>query len=108
MTDSYNYKCPVFTAHSKLRKVLFLALSVTFFCIFLYFFFVLFVCESNISRTAEGICVKFRRKTCLVPHSEVKGQGHQGQISSPLKMHCNAVAANNVNQQQTGPLCRCQ
>ena len=36
--------------------------------------------------------------------SKVKRQGHQGQISSPLKMHCDAHAANNVMQQQTGPL----
>jgi len=27
---------------------------------------------------------------------KVKGQGHYLQISSPLKMHCNALAANNV------------
>jgi len=35
--------------------------------------------------------------------SEVKGQGHQRQFSSQLKMHCNARAANDVMQQQTGP-----
>ena len=29
---------------------------------------------------------------------KVKGHGHQGQISFPLKMHCNAQAANNVMQ----------
>jgi len=40
--------------------------------------------------------------------SKVKGQGHQGQTSSPLKMHCNALAANNVKQQQTEPLRRCR
>jgi len=33
--------------------------------------------------------------------SKVKGHGHQLQISSPLKMSCNALAANNVTQQQT-------
>jgi len=68
------------TARSKLRKVLFLALSVTF----------LFVYE--ISRevgegTAERICAKFTQKTCLGPcldefegqGQRSKGQGHQGQ-----------------------------
>jgi len=35
-----------------------------------------FVCESDISGTAEPICAKFTWKTCLVPRS---GQGHQGQ-----------------------------
>jgi len=39
---------------------------------------------------------------------KVKGQGHHEQISSPFKMHCNALAANNVTQQQTGPLRRCR
>jgi len=29
---------------------------------------------------------------------KVKGQGHQGQISSQLKIYCNALAANNVMQ----------
>jgi len=29
---------------------------------------------------------------------ECQGQGHQGQISSPLKMHCKVLAANNVKQ----------
>ena len=45
-----------------------------------------FVCVLNISETAERICAKFTRKTCLVPHldkfegqSTVKGQGHKGQ-----------------------------
>jgi len=47
----------IFTARSELRKVLFLALSVT----------VLFVCVRNISETAERICAKFTWKTCLVP-----------------------------------------
>jgi len=50
----------IFTARSELRKVLFLALSMTF-------LFVLFVCESNISRTAERICAKFTGKTCFIP-----------------------------------------
>jgi len=50
------------TVRSELRKVLFLALSVTF----LFFF----VCESNISETVDQICSKFTQKTCLVPCSE--------------------------------------
>jgi len=37
---------------------------------------------------------------------KVNAQGHQVQISSPLKMHCNVLAANNVMQQQTGPFHR--
>jgi len=37
----------------------------------------------------------------------VKGHGHQRQISSLLKVHCNVLAANNVIQQQTGPFHRC-
>jgi len=32
--------------------------------------------------------------------SKVKGQGPKGQFSSSLKMHCNALAANNVMQQK--------
>jgi len=40
--------------------------------------------------------------------SKVKGQGHHGQIFYQLKMHCNALAANNVIQQQTGPFRRCR
>ena len=39
----------------------------------------LFVYEMS-RGTTERICAKFRRKTCLVPHSdEFEGQGHQGQ-----------------------------
>ena len=37
---------------------------------------------------------------------KVKGQSRQGQISSPLKKHCNALAADNVIQQQTVPFHR--
>jgi len=39
---------------------------------------------------------------------KVKGEGQQGPIFSPLKMRCNTLAANNVMQQQTGPLRRCR
>jgi len=30
---------------------------------------------------------------------KVKGEDHQGQISSPSKMHCNAFAANDAMKQ---------
>jgi len=36
---------------------------------------VVFVCEWNISGTAERICAEFTQKTC----DEFEGQGHQGQ-----------------------------
>ena len=59
------------TGRSKLRKVLFLAPSVTS----------LFVCISNISRIAERICAKFTRKTCLVHRSdEFEGQGQRSKV----------------------------
>ena len=45
------------TARSELRKVLFLALW--------------FVCLWNISGTAERICAKFIRNTCLIPLGRV-------------------------------------
>jgi len=55
------------TTRSELRRVLFLASSVCGFC---------FVCVWNISGTAEWMCAKFTRKTCLVPRSdEFEGQG---------------------------------
>jgi len=47
----------IFAARSKLRKVLFFALSVTF------------VCASNISGTAERICAKFTGKTWQFVHA---------------------------------------
>ena len=61
---------------------MFLALPVTF-----------LVCVWNISRTAERICAKFTRKTCLSfarmsLKVKVKGQGHQGQ-----KRHFSALSA---------------
>jgi len=62
----------VVTACSELRKVLFLAPSLWWF----------FVCVWNVSGTAERICAKFTRKTCLVPRLdelEGQGQGRQGQ-----------------------------
>ena len=72
-------------ARNELRKVLFLALSTSF----------LSVCAWNISGTAERICAKFTRKTCLVPRSdqfECQGQRSKvkvtrvGQTSFPLMM----------------------
>ena len=60
----------IITARSEMRKVLFLALSVCF-----------FVCVWNISGTAERICAKFTRKTCLVPRSdELEGQGQRSKV----------------------------
>jgi len=65
----------VITARSELRKVLFLAPSVRVF----------FGCVSNISGTAERICAKFTRNTCVVPRfDEFEGQGHQGQNTAFL------------------------
>jgi len=64
----------VITARGELRRVMFLALSVCGF----------FVCVWNISGTAERICAKFTRKTCLVPRSdEFEGQGHGQRWRSP-------------------------
>ena len=58
--------------------------------------------------TAEWICARFTWTMCLIPRSdEFECQGHQEQISSPMKMHCHIFAA-NVMQQQTGPLCHCR
>jgi len=62
---------PIFTARSERRKVLFLSLSVTY-----------FVCVCNISGTAERICVRFTRKTCLVRRSD--DFECQGQMSRSL------------------------
>jgi len=46
----------------------------------------IFVCVSNVSGTAERICVKFTRKTCLVPRSdEFEGQG---QFRRPARGLC--------------------
>ena len=83
---------------------------------FLFFFH--FVCESYISGTAERSCTKFTGKTCLVPRlDEFECQGQrsrsQGQktrcaLPSPLAAReWNALAANNVKHQQTGPFCHC-
>jgi len=79
------YSHVINTGRSELRKVLFLALSVTF--LFVCFFHV--VRESNISETAERICARFTGKTRLVPcsdelecqgqRSKVKGQDHEVQ-----------------------------
>jgi len=66
----------VFTADGELRKVLFLAPSVRGFFLFVY--------DNKISResgTAERICAKFTRKTCLVHHlGEFEGQGQRSKV----------------------------
>jgi len=73
------------TARSELRKVLFLAPSVCG---------LICLCMKYLRNgTAERICAKFTRKTCLVPRYDefevkVKGQGHQGQ-----KRHFSALLA---------------
>ena len=77
-----------------------------------------FVRVWNISGTAERICAKFTRKTCFVPRSdEFEGQGQRSRTprtktvfsaKCPLTMHCNALDANNVMQQQTGPFRHCR
>jgi len=88
---------------------MFLALSVTF----------LFVCESNMSGTAERICAKFISKTCLVPRSEefeCQGQRSKVNVTRDKNALCTPITprqrrngtANNVMQQQTGPLRRCR
>jgi len=59
----------IFTARSELRKVLFLALSVTF-CL----------CMKYLGNR-ERICAKFTGKTCLVPRSEdVEGKGQRSKV----------------------------
>jgi len=61
----------IITARSELRKVLFLAPSVCG----------VFACVWNISGTAERICAKFTRKTCLVLRSdEFRGQGQRSKV----------------------------
>ena len=60
------------TARSKLRKVLFLALSV---CGFLS--------VRNMSGTVEQICTKFTWKTCLVPGlDKFEGQGQSSRSAT--------------------------
>jgi len=72
---AHNYAL-ITTARSELRKVLFLAPSVCG----------VFVCVWNISGTAERICAKFTRKTCLVTHSEeFEGRGQRSR--SPGTKH---------------------
>jgi len=72
----------IFTICSELQKVLFLAPSV---CGFL--------CVWNISGTAEWICTKFTRKTCLVPlMDKFEGQGQRWR-SQGQKRHFSALLA---------------
>jgi len=59
----------IITACSELRKVLFLVPFVSFLCVW------------NVSGTAERICAKFTRKTCMVPLSgEFEGQGQRWKV----------------------------
>jgi len=70
----------IFTACSELYKVLFLALSVTY-----------FGCVLNISGTAEQNGARFTGKTCLVPHSdkfECQGQRDKKQYFLALLATC--------------------
>jgi len=72
----FEHFSPLFTARSELRKGLFLALSVCGF----------FVCVWSISGTAERICTKFTRKTCLVPRlDEFEGQGQRSNVKITIK-----------------------
>jgi len=82
----------VVTARGELRKVLFLALSVTF---YVYFYLWIEYLENGWTDLRQ---IHREDVFCLslggvwMSRSKVKGQGHQGQISSPLKMRCNALA----------------
>jgi len=82
----------LFTTHSELHKVLFLVLSVTF----------LFVYELSLE-PLNGYAPNSHERRLVPRWDEFECQGHERQISSPLKMHCHALAANNVMQQQMGP-----
>jgi len=69
----------IITARSKLRKVLFLVLSVTS-----------FVCVWNIPGTTEEICAKFTGKTRLVLRSdkfECQGQSSKVKVTGDKKRH---------------------
>jgi len=68
------------TSCSELRKVL-------FFCSLCDFVF--FVCESNISGTAERICARFTGKICMVPHSdEFECQGQRSRSPGTKNVLC--------------------
>jgi len=65
-------------------EVLFLALSLIFFC--------LFACVRNIPGTAERICAKFTRKTCLIPCSdEFECQGQRSMSRGQNRENCRGV-----------------
>ena len=94
----------VITVRSELHKVLFLVAVCDFFvCLFMY----------DISLEPLNGCApnshgrRVWSLTWMSLNFKVKGQGHQGQIFSPLKMHCNVLTEDNVIQQQTGPFCCC-
>ena len=96
----------IFTACSELHKVLFLALSVTFLFVFCLYMKYLRELMNRFVPNSHG------RRVCSLAQAsmkvKVKGQDHQGQISSPMKMHYTALTANTVMQQQMGPFCRCR
>jgi len=101
----------VITARSKLRKVLFLALSVTF-LVFLFVYEISREPLNGFAPNSQGRRVSSLARTSL--NVKVKGQGHQGQKHAVHSHHpliataWNALSANNVMQQQTGPFRRCR
>jgi len=94
----------LFIARSELCNVLLLVLSVTS----------LFVREiyreplNGFSPNSHGRRVWSLAWISLNVKVESQKVKFIGQISSPLKMHGNALAANNVMQQQTEPFRRCR
>jgi len=98
----------IFTARSELRKVLFLALSVIFVCLVCLWIKYLENRWTDLRQIHREDVFHPSLGWVWMSKSKVKGHGHQQQISSPLKMSCNALAANNVTQQQTGPFRRCR
>ena len=82
-SDRFGLGVCVVTARSELRKVLFLAPSVCG----------VFFRVRNISGTAERICAKFTRKTCLVPRwDEFEGQGQRSRSQRTKKRHFSAIS----------------
>ena len=66
------------------------------------FLFCFFVCESNISGTAERICAKFTGKTCLVPRSdEFECQGQRSR-SQGTKTRCALLSGYHPRQRRNG------
>ena len=103
--------CQTQTARSKLRKVLFLALSVTF-----LFFFILFVNQispepsNGLAPNSQGrrVCSLARTSLYQGQRSKVKVTRDKNALSlpsTPAATEWNALAAINVVQQQTAPCC---